>query len=105
MQNCSLSESLRIKRDKYSASQSQNWYKNHSIYDIPYASAVGSLMDEQVCIHPDIPYVLMCLKILVYHGIVQWKLAKMVMRYLECTKNSMLTFQNSDELRVVGYWL
>ncbi|KAK2977915.1 hypothetical protein RJ640_000919 [Escallonia rubra] len=71
---------------------------------IPYASAVGSLMYAQVCTHPDIAYVVGMLgRYQINPGICHWKAAKKVMRYLQSTKDFMLTYRKSDNLKVIGY--
>jgi len=72
--------------------------------DIPYASVVGSLMYAQTCTRPDISFAVGML------GRYQsnpepehWKAAKKVLRYLQGTKNHMLTYRKSDHLKVIGY--
>ncbi|KAL6335699.1 hypothetical protein AAG906_032893 [Vitis piasezkii] len=52
----------------------------------PYALAIGSLMYAQVCTRPNIAYI-----------------AKRVMRYLQRTKDYMLTYRRSSHLEIVGY--
>ena len=47
-----------MKGDKLSLNQrSKKDLENESMKNIPYASAVGSLIYAQVCIRPDIAYV------------------------------------------------
>ncbi|XP_040971847.1 secreted RxLR effector protein 161-like [Gossypium hirsutum] len=71
---------------------------------IPYASAVGSLMYVQVCTRPDIAYnVGMLGRYLSNPSIDHCIAAKRVMRYLQRTKDYMLTYKRSDLLEVVGY--
>ncbi|XP_068475210.1 secreted RxLR effector protein 161-like [Phaseolus vulgaris] len=53
---------------------------------IPYAPIVGSLMRYQG--NP---------------GLDNWKAAKKVLRYLQGTKNYMLTYRRSNHLEVIGY--
>jgi len=36
-------------------------------------------------------------------GLDHWKAAKKVLRYLQGTKNHMLTYKRSDDLKVIGY--
>ncbi|KAG8496846.1 hypothetical protein CXB51_008129 [Gossypium anomalum] len=70
---------------------------------IPYASAVGSLMYAQVCTRPDIAYIVGMLgRYLSNPCIDHWVAAKRVMRYLQITKDYMLTFERSDLLEVIG---
>ena len=72
--------------------------------NIPYASAVGSLMYAQVCTRPDITY---AVGVLVRYqsnpGMDHWRAAKKVMRYLQGTKDYMLMYRQKDNLELVGY--
>ncbi|XP_042988660.1 secreted RxLR effector protein 161-like [Carya illinoinensis] len=71
---------------------------------IPYSSVVGSLMYAQVCTRPDIAYVVGVLgRYLSNPGLAHWKAAKKVLRYLQGTKDLVLTYQRSDILDIVGY--
>ncbi|XP_052210381.1 secreted RxLR effector protein 161-like [Diospyros lotus] len=71
---------------------------------IPYASAVGSLMYAQVCTRPDIAFIVGMLgRYLNNPGMDHWKAAKQVMRYLQRTKDYMLTYRRSDQLEIIGY--
>ena len=71
---------------------------------IPYASAVGSLMYAQVCTRPDIAYIVgMLSRYLSNSGMGHWKVAKRVMRYLQRTKDYMLTYRRSDQLEIIEY--
>ncbi|KAG8479264.1 hypothetical protein CXB51_029046 [Gossypium anomalum] len=66
--------------------------------------AVGSLMYAQVCTRPDIAYIVGMLdRYLSNPGIDHWIAAKRVMRYLQRTKDYMLTYKKSDLLEVIGY--
>ena len=72
--------------------------------DISYASAVGSLMYAQICSLLDIAYVIEKLgKYLCNPEIDHWKAAKRVMRYLQRTKDYILTYRRFDQLQMVGY--
>ena len=72
--------------------------------NIPYASAVGSMMYAQVCTRPDIAYILGVLgRYLSNPGMEHWIAAKRVMRYLQRTKDFMLTYRKSDQLEIIGY--
>ncbi|KAL5544851.1 hypothetical protein UlMin_008635 [Ulmus minor] len=71
---------------------------------IPYASALGSLMYAQVCTCLDIAYIVGMLgRYLSNPGMDHWKVVKWVMRYLQRTKDYMLTYRRSDHLEIMGY--
>ena len=72
--------------------------------NIPYASAVGSMMYARVCTRPDIAYILGVLgRYLSNPGMDHWIAAKRVMCYLQRTKDFMLTYRKSDQLEIIGY--
>jgi len=61
-------------------------------------------MYAQVCNHPDIAFAVNALgRYLSDPGLDHWKVVKKVSRYLQGTKNHMLTFKKSDQLQVIGY--
>ena len=71
---------------------------------IPYASAVGSLMYTQTCTRPDISFVVGILgRYQSNSGMDHWKATKKVIRYLQGTKDFMLTFRRSDSLEATDY--
>ncbi|KAL7617488.1 secreted RxLR effector protein 161-like [Lactuca sativa] len=71
---------------------------------IPYASVVGSLMYAQVCTRPDISFIVGMLgRYLSNPGRDHWKAAKRVLRYLQRTKDYMLTYRKLDVLEIIGY--
>ncbi|KAJ9689270.1 hypothetical protein PVL29_014779 [Vitis rotundifolia] len=71
---------------------------------IPYSSVVGSLMYAQVCTRPDIAFVVGVLgRYLSNPGSQHWKAAKKVLRYLQGTKDFMLTYRRTNILDVVGF--
>ena len=71
---------------------------------IPYASAIGSLMYAQVCTRLDIAYIVGMLgRYLSNPGKDHWIAAKRVMRYLQRTKDYMLTYGKLDQLEIIGY--
>ena len=84
-----------MKGDKLSLNQcSKNDLENESMNNIPYASAVGSLMYAQVCTRPDIAYAVEVLgRYQSNPGIDHWRVAKKVMRYLQGTKDYMLMYR------------
>ena len=71
---------------------------------IPYASVVGSLLYAQICTRPDISFAVGMLgRCQSNPGLDHWKVAKKVLRYLQGTKEYMLTYRRSDHLEVIGY--
>ncbi|RVW62328.1 Retrovirus-related Pol polyprotein from transposon TNT 1-94 [Vitis vinifera] len=91
--------------DKFSRAQCpQNDDEREEMRTIPYSSVVGSLMYAQVCIHPDIAFVVGMLgRYLSNPRSQHWKAAKKVLRYLQGTKDLMLTYQRTNLLDVVGF--
>ena len=64
---------------------------------IPYASTVGSLMYAHTCTRPDISFAVGMLgRYESDPGFEHWKPAKKVMRYLQGTKDYMLTYKRSE---------
>ena len=93
------------KGDKFSLEQCpKNDLETKEMQKVPYASAVGSLMYAQVCTCPDIAYIVGILgRYLSNPGLNHWKATKQVMRYLQRTKDYMLTYRKSDQLEIIGY--
>ena len=61
-------------------------------------------MYAQVCTRPDIAFVVNVLgRYLSNPGLPHWQAAKRVMRYLQGTKDYMLTYRRSDRLELTGY--
>ncbi|KAL6331379.1 hypothetical protein AAG906_011316 [Vitis piasezkii] len=104
MSNCALETRL-AKGDKFSLHQCpKNELEKKDMEKFPYASAIGSLMYAQVCTRPDIAYIVGMLgRYLSNPGMDHWKKAKRVMRYLQRTKDYMLTYRRSSHLEIVGY--
>lgn len=70
---------------------------------VTYASVVGSLMYAQVFTCP-IAYAVNVLgRHLSNPCLDHWKVVKNVMRYLQGTKDYMLTYKKYDKLQVIGY--
>ena len=70
---------------------------------IPYYLVVGSLMYALVCTRPNIAFVVDLLgRFLSDLGQRHWKVAKKVLRYLQGTKDLMLTYRRIETLGVVG---
>lgn len=105
MQNCSPSVAPVVKGDKFSLKQCpKNRLEMDQMEHVPYASAVGSLMYAQVCTRPDIAYIVGMLgRYQINPGADHWKAVKKVMRYLQGTKDFMLTYRKTDNLEVIGY--
>ncbi|RVW93907.1 Retrovirus-related Pol polyprotein from transposon TNT 1-94 [Vitis vinifera] len=105
MQNSKLGDTPVAKGDKFSLNQCpKNSLESQEMQKIPYASAVGSLMYAQVCTRPDIAYIVGMLgRYLSNPGMDHWRAAKRVMRYLQRTKEYMLTYRRSDQLEFIGY--
>ncbi|RVW83861.1 Retrovirus-related Pol polyprotein from transposon TNT 1-94 [Vitis vinifera] len=82
----------------------KNDLEREQMKNIPYASAVGSLMYVQVCTRPDIAFTVGMLgRYQSNPGMDHWKAAKKVMRYLQGTKDYMLMYRRTDNLEVIGY--
>ena len=104
MHSCSPRKAPIVKGDKFSKAQCQQNDKVRDIMKVvPYALLVGSLMYAQVCTRPDIYFVVGVLGgYLSDPGLSHWKAAK-VMRYLQGTKDHMLTYRRADTLDIVGF--
>ncbi|WJZ96796.1 hypothetical protein VitviT2T_015444 [Vitis vinifera] len=94
MHNCSSTRAPIVKGDKFSKAQcSQNDDEREETRTIPYSSLVGSLMYAQVCTYPDLAFVVGMLgRYLSNPGNQHWKATKKVLRYLQGTKDLMLTY-------------
>uniref|UniRef100_A0A6N2L3B4 Fe2OG dioxygenase domain-containing protein n=1 Tax=Salix viminalis TaxID=40686 RepID=A0A6N2L3B4_SALVM len=108
MQDCKPGDTPVAKGDKFSLNQCpKNDFEKREIQKIPYASVVGSLMYAQVCTRPDIAYIIGILgRYLSNPGIDHWKAAKRVLRvlrYLQRTKDYMLTYRSLTNLEIIGY--
>lgn len=81
------------KGDRLSASQCpRSDIEKDQIKGIPYAYAVGSLMYAQTCTRPDIAYAVGLLgRYQSNPGTEHWKEAFKVMRYLQGTRDYMIT--------------
>ena len=105
MQNYRSGDVPLTKSDKFSKSQCpKNNLKVKAMQNIPYASAVGSLMYAQVCTRPDIAFAVRVLgRYLSNPSMDHWVAAKKVMRYLQRTKDCMLVYRKVDILEVIAY--
>ena len=93
------------KGEKFSLSQCpKNNFEIQEMQQIPYVSVIGSLMFAQVCMRSDLAYIVGMLgRYLSNSGKYHWTSAKRVMRYLQRTKDYMLTYRKSDKLKIIGY--
>jgi hypothetical protein len=58
MHACNPTPAPIVKGDKHGSFQSRrNWYEIEQMKSVPYASAIGSPMYAQVCIHPNLAFV------------------------------------------------
>ncbi|KAL5555019.1 hypothetical protein UlMin_037255 [Ulmus minor] len=105
MQYCALGDTSVAKGDKFSLLQCPKMdIGRREMEKIPYVLAMGSLMYAQVCTHSNIAYIVGMLgRYLSNSRMDHWKAAKQVMRYLQRTKDYMLTYRRSDRLEIVGY--
>nr|CAN83337.1 hypothetical protein VITISV_004574 [Vitis vinifera] len=105
MGNCRSSKAPIVKGDKFSKAQCpQNDDEKEEMKTIPYSPVVGNLMYAQVCTLPDIAFVVGMLgRYLSNPGSQHWKAAKKVLRYLQGTKDFMLTYRRTNLLDVVGF--
>jgi len=105
MDKCSACPVPIQKGDKFSLMQClKNDLERKQMKNIPYASVVGSLMYAQTCTRPDISFAVGMLgRYQSNPELEHWKAAKKVSRYLQGTKNHMLTYKKSNHLEVIGY--
>ena len=105
MHKCSASPAPIVKGDKFGTFQCpRNQLEIDQMKSVPYASAVGSIMYAQVCTRPDLAFITGMLgRFQSNPGPDHWTAAKKVLRYMQGTKDYMLTYQRSDNLQVVGY--
>ncbi|GKA06494.1 hypothetical protein Tco_0685718 [Tanacetum coccineum] len=105
MQHCSPTAASVIKGDVFGSYQCLKIKVEYEkMRQIPYASVVGSLTYAQVCTRPDIAYICGMLgRFQPNLGLLHWKDAKKVLRYLQGTKEYKLTYTRFDNLEVIGY--
>ena len=98
MHDCKLGDTPVAKGDKFSLNQCpKNNFEIQEMQQIPYASAIGSLMYAQACTSPDIAYIVGMLGRYLSNPEKDHSIAaKRVMRYLQRTKDYMLTYRKSD---------
>ncbi|KAL4301844.1 hypothetical protein GQ457_10G007880 [Hibiscus cannabinus] len=71
---------------------------------IPYASAIGSIMYAMICTRPDLSYALsMTSRYQANPGEGHWTAVKNILKYLRRTKDVFLVYGSEEELRIKGY--
>ena len=92
MKDCSPSVVPIVKGDKLGLNQClKNDLENESMKNIPYASAVGSLMYVKVCTRPDIAFAIRVLGLYQSNpGMDHKRVVRKVMRYLQDLKVTCL---------------
>ncbi|KAM7469095.1 hypothetical protein LguiA_007278 [Lonicera macranthoides] len=71
---------------------------------VPYASAVGSLMYAMVCTRPDIAQAVSIVsRFMANPGKQHWNAVKWILRYLQGTKNKGLVYQRTEGSIICGY--
>ena len=100
MQQCKPGIAPVCKGDKLSLSQCPHSdFEKAQMKNVPYASALGSIMYPQVCTRPDIAFATGLLgRYQSNPGYDHWVVAKKVMRYLKRTKDYMLIYKHVQDL-------
>ncbi|KAK8501403.1 hypothetical protein V6N12_047138 [Hibiscus sabdariffa] len=71
---------------------------------IPYASAIGSIMYAMIYTRPDLSYALgMTSRYHANPGEGHWKVVKNILKHLRRTKDVFLVYRGEEELRIKGY--
>ncbi|KAK8694302.1 hypothetical protein V6N13_071856 [Hibiscus sabdariffa] len=71
---------------------------------IPYASAIGSIMYAMICTRPDLSYALsMTSRYQANPGEGHWTAVKNILKYLRRTKDVFLVYGGEEELGIKGY--
>ena len=105
MKDCAQINTPVAKGEKFSLKQCpKNDLEGKEMRNIPYASAIGSLMYAQVCTRPDLAFIVgMLSRYSSKPGMDHWIAIKRVMRYLQGTKDYMLVYRKSENLEIIGY--
>ncbi|XP_068326390.1 secreted RxLR effector protein 161-like [Pyrus communis] len=105
MEHCNKANVLVNKGDKFSRDQCpKNEHEIELMKMKPYASLVSSLMYANICIRPDLAFIVGLLgRFQSNPGEAHWVAAKKVLRYLQRTKNFMLVYGRDDSLELVGF--
>lgn len=105
MDKCSASPVLIQKGDNFSIMQyPKNELEMKQMESIPYTYIVGSLMYTQTCMRLDIRFAIGMLgRYQSNLGMDHQKVAKKVLRHLQGTKDHVLTYRRTKNLKVNGY--
>jgi hypothetical protein len=72
--------------------------------NIPYASAIGSIMYAMLCTRPDVAHALsLTSRYQSDPGVEHWTAVKNILKYLNRTKDMFLVYGGDEELAVKGY--
>ncbi|KAK2366240.1 putative mitochondrial protein [Trifolium repens] len=94
-----LASHFRLSKDQSPKTEEEK----ESMANIPYASAIGSLMYAMVCTRPDIGHAVgVVSRFMSNPGKTHWEAVKWILRYLRGTKEKCLCF-GKGELKVQGY--
>lgn len=105
MENCAPGSAPIVKGEKLRKLQGPETDQERlAMKDKPYAVVVGCLNYAQACTRPDLSFVTGYLgRYQSDPGFSHWQAAKKVLRYLQGTKDLMLTYRRSDHLEIVGF--
>ena len=98
--NVPMRVSVQLSRSQCAVSRKDIEYMK----DVPYASAIGSIMYAMTCTRPDVAYALsMTSRHQASPGPEHWTAVKNILRYLKRTKNKFLVYGGQKELIAEGY--
>jgi hypothetical protein len=105
MDKCSISPTPIQKGDKFNEDQCpKNDFERSKMENVPYASAVGSLMYAQVCTRPDLAFATGVFSRYQKNlGWAHWIGVKKSLRYCQGTKDYMLNYRRTNDLAVECY--
>ena len=105
MKDCSLSVAPIVKGDRFNLNQCpKNDFENEQMKNILFASVVGIIMYVQVCTRPDIAFdVSMLGRYQSNPSMDHWKAEKKILRYLQGTKEYILMYRRTNNLKIVDY--
>ena len=105
MQACNAGSAPIAKGNEFGNFQCpKNEYEKEQMKSVPYASTIGSIMYAQVCTRQDLAFTTGMLgRYQSNPGRAHWIGAKKALRYMQGTKDLMLTYRKTDTLRLGGY--